>query len=89
MVNRSLHLLNDLWQVLIKLDRPPFVAGNMVDLAKLIKSQPLVLPSEPKICDELKDALKKMLIPDVKRRIEWSDLFNHPITHYFAKQRRH
>jgi hypothetical protein len=41
----------------------------MVDLAKLIKNKPLVLPSEPDVCNELKDVLKKMLVADVKRRI--------------------
>lgn len=41
----------------------------MVDLLKLIKSKPLVLPKDPLICAELADALKKMLVADVKRRI--------------------
>lgn len=41
----------------------------MVDLLKLIKSKPLTLPTHPKICPELADVIKKMLVADVKRRI--------------------
>jgi hypothetical protein len=41
----------------------------MVDLLKLIKAKPLLLPKEPNICPELTDALKRMLVADVKRRI--------------------
>lgn len=72
----------------MRLDRPPYVASNMVDLLKLIKSKPLVLPSQPVICPELSDVLKKMLVADVKRRAEWTTLFNHPVTTYLSKRRR-
>lgn len=68
--------------------RPPYVASNMVDLLKLIKNRPLVLPSEPAICPELADALKKMLVADVKRRIEWNVLFKHPVTTVLSSRRR-
>ena len=61
----------------------------MVDLAKLIKNKPLVIPNSPKICDDLKHVIKGMLTPDIKKRIDWPDLFNHPITAYFAKKRKH
>jgi serine/threonine protein kinase len=59
----------------------------MVDLAKLIKAKPVSFPPEIKIHDLLKDLLKKMLVPDVKRRISWSELFSHPITTYLDKMR--
>jgi dsDNA-binding SOS-regulon protein len=52
----------------------------MVDLLKLIKSRPLKLPTEPPLCPELADCLKRMLVADVKRRIEWHELFKHPAT---------
>lgn len=60
----------------------------MVDLAKIIKSKPLVFPNEIKICEELKDVIKKMLTVDIKKRIDWPDLFNHPITNYLSKKRK-
>ena len=60
----------------------------MVDLVKLIKNKPLVIPSYPKISDELKGIIKGMLTPDIKKRIDWQVLFNHPILSYFAKKRR-
>ena len=69
MVDWSLYLRDDLREVRFRLCRPPYVAGNMVDLLKLIKAKPLTLPSQPKICPELGDVLKKMLVADVKRRI--------------------
>jgi hypothetical protein len=70
MVYWRLPLLDDLWQVTEPdIGRPPYVAGNMVDLLKLIKSKPLTLPTHPKICPELADVIKKMLVADVKRRI--------------------
>ena len=59
----------------------------MVDLLKLIKTKPLVLPAEPKICPELADVLKKMLVADVKRRIEWHHLFKHPVTTLLNKKK--
>jgi serine/threonine protein kinase len=51
--------------------RPPYIAGNMVDLLNLIRTKPLKLPPYPKINDTLYDVIKKMLIPDPKRRISW------------------
>ncbi len=60
----------------------------MVDLAKLIKNKPLVFPSEIKVCEELKDVLNRMLTADIKKRIDWQDLFNHPVTSYLSKKRK-
>lgn len=60
----------------------------MVDLAKLIRNRPLVLPSEPEIIPELRDVLQRMLVADVKKRIEWSQLFCHPVTQYLMKKQR-
>lgn len=89
MVDWGLHLLNDLWKVIKKIHRPPYQAGNMADLAKMIRNKPLAFPNEIKICDDLKDVVKKMLTVDVKKRIEWHELFNHPITNYFSKKQKH
>ena len=60
----------------------------MVDLAKLIQSKPLQLkPGMPKT-EELRDVLKKMLVPEVRKRIDWNALFNHPINSWMARRRR-
>lgn len=29
-----------------------------------------------------------MLTADIKKRIDWHDLFNHPITNYLSKKRK-
>jgi serine/threonine protein kinase len=64
------------------------MANNMVDLLKNINSKPLNFPSELKINSVLIDVLKKMLTPDVKKRISWNDLFSHPINRYLDNQIR-
>ena len=66
--------------------RPPYVAQNMVDLLKNIKSKPLSFPPDVRINDSLKDVIKRMLVPDPKKRISWNDLFSHPINRYLDKQ---
>eukprot|EP00919_Chromeraceae_sp_WS-2016_P049720 GHVR01117718.1.p1 GENE.GHVR01117718.1~~GHVR01117718.1.p1 ORF type:complete len:107 (-),score=7.51 GHVR01117718.1:693-1013(-) len=68
--------------------KPPYIASNMVDLLKLIKSKPVVFPSNAEINDTLKDVIKRMLTVDVKRRISWNELFNHPINTYLDYQLR-
>ncbi len=87
MVHWGLHLLDGVWEVKVIISRPPYVAGNMVDLLKLIKSKPLTLPHDPPICAELGDVLKRMLVADVKRRIEWHDLFKHPVNNVLTKKK--
>ena len=49
----------------------------MVDLLKLIKDKPVSFPRD--ISHNLKDVIKKMLVVDSKKRINWNDLFSHPI----------
>jgi serine/threonine protein kinase len=58
------------------------MASNMVDLLKNINTKPLQFPSDVKVNPVLIDVLKKMLTPDVKKRISWNDLFSHPINRY-------
>jgi len=83
MVYWSMHLLNALWKVIFyNYQRPPYMAQNMVDLLKNINTKPLLFPSETKVNNILIDVLKKMLTPDVKKRISWNDLFAHPINRY-------
>ena len=66
----------------IFLFRPPYMASNMVDLLKNINNKPLNYPSDVKVNPVLLDVIKKMLTPDVKKRISWNDLFAHPINRY-------
>ena len=58
------------------------MAANMVDLLKNINTKPLSFPSDIKVTPVLVDVIKRMLTPDVKKRISWSDLFTHPINRY-------
>jgi len=37
----------------------------------------LYLPEDVKISEECKRLLKKLIEPDVKKRIEWKEFFNH------------
>lgn len=55
----------------------------MVDLVNNIKNKPLKFPKEiNKISDVTEDAIRKMLVVDPKKRIEWEQLFKHPINHF-------
>lgn len=56
----------------------PFTASNIIDLLKKIKKEPLIFPH--KVHPYIEDALRKMLVVDPSKRIEWNDLFRHPIT---------
>ncbi len=58
------------------------MAANMVDLLKNINTKPLSFPTDVKISPVLIDVIKKMLTPDVKKRISWNDLFAHPINRH-------
>ena len=56
----------------------PFTASNIIDLLKRIKKEPLTFPS--KVNPHVEDVLRKMLVVDPHKRIEWNDLFRHPVT---------
>ena len=52
----------------------------MIDLIKNIKNKPLDIPKKTnKISTVTEDVLRKMLVVDPKRRIEWEELFSHKI----------
>jgi serine/threonine-protein kinase ULK/ATG1 len=52
----------------------------MIDLIKKIKNSPLEIPKKiNKISPLTEDILRKMLVVDPKRRIEWDDVFAHKI----------
>ena len=63
--------------------KAPFTASNMIDLIKNIQNKTLEIPRKINNVSNLtEDVLRKMLVVDPKKRIEWDDLFNHNITHY-------
>ena len=67
--------------------KPPFVAKNMVDLVKAIHSTPVHFDKRVNnISPVAEDVLKKMLVVDPKKRIEWEDLFNHKINTYLEEK---
>ena len=63
--------------------KPPFVAKNMVDLVKLIYNTPVAFDKKiNNISAIAEDAIRKMLVVDPKKRIDWEELFNHKINTY-------
>lgn len=56
----------------------PFTASNIIDLLKRIKKEQVVFPH--KTHPYIEDVIRKMLVVDPLKRIEWSDLFRHPVT---------
>ena len=67
--------------------KPPYTASNMIDLIKNIKNKPLEIPRKiNNVSDITEDVLRKMLVVDSKKRIDWEDLFNHEINYYLDKK---
>jgi|JI9StandDraft_2_1071091.scaffolds.fasta_scaffold107590_3 serine/threonine-protein kinase ULK/ATG1 len=63
--------------------RPPYTAANMVDLIANIKNKQLVIPKNiNSISPVVEDVIRKMIVVDPKKRIEWEDLFNHPVNRF-------
>lgn len=63
--------------------KPPYTATNMVDLIKNIHNKQLEIPRKiNNISPIAEDALRKMLVVDSKRRIDWPELFEHKINTY-------
>jgi serine/threonine-protein kinase ULK2 len=82
----------DIWSIgtvfyEIMFGKPPYTASNMVDLIKNIKSKPLEIPRKINNIQPLtEDILRKMLVVDPKKRIEWKELFAHPINNYLEEK---
>jgi serine/threonine-protein kinase ULK2 len=67
--------------------KPPYTAGNMVDLLKNIKTKPLEIPRRiNNISPTCEDVLRKMLTVDWKKRIEWEELYKHEINFYLEEK---
>eukprot|EP01017_Pseudomicrothorax_dubius_P010929 TRINITY_DN13983_c0_g1_i1.p1 TRINITY_DN13983_c0_g1~~TRINITY_DN13983_c0_g1_i1.p1 ORF type:complete len:291 (-),score=39.13 TRINITY_DN13983_c0_g1_i1:28-900(-) len=70
----------DIWSLGILLFRLlfghfPWRGANEMDYTKSIMSKPLVIPSEPKISQDLLELIPKMLAIEEADRIEWDKLF--------------
>lgn len=63
--------------------KPPYTANNIIDLIKTIKTKSLEFPRKinniSKVCE---DVLRKMLVVNPYDRIDWDELFDHPINFY-------
>ena len=63
--------------------KPPFTANNIPNLIRTIKTTPLAIPKKVNpISTIVEDVLRKMLVVDPEARIEWEDLFRHPVLSY-------
>ncbi len=76
--NQSYDNKADIWSIgtcfyELLFGKSPYTAGNMVDLLSNIKTKPLEIPRKiNNISDVVEDVLRKMLVVDPKKRIEWN-----------------
>mgnify|MGYP003588373125 CR=1 FL=1 len=59
--------------------RPPYIADSTVELLKNIRKNPFKLPDNAKVSPEVEDVLMRMMKYDPKERLQWEELFDHPI----------
>ena len=60
----------------------PFRSSNKEILRQKMISETgekLFIPSEPPTSDECKDLLRRLIEPDVNRRLDWGEFYNHPL----------
>lgn len=87
MVDRCRLLLDALRKVTLSSYSPPYKAANMVELVNNIKNKPLRFPKDVNsISDVTEDILKRMLTVDPNKRIEWENLYHHPINSLLEDQ---
>lgn len=62
--------------------KPPWNAKNLKDLKKKVQTQSgdnLTIPDHPKTSGPCKELLRRLIEPNVDKRIEWSEFFNHKL----------
>lgn len=59
--------------------KPPYTANSIVELLKKIHKNPFELPPGAKVSPQVEDVLKRMLKFNPDDRLEWEELFDHPI----------
>jgi len=63
--------------------KPPYVAGNIIDLIKNIKNQQLKFPKKiNNISPECEDVIRRMLTVNPEERAGWDELWKHKINFY-------
>ena len=67
MVDWCCFVRTNFWKVINYLYRVPFTAGNIIDLLKKIKKDPVIFPF--KVHPYIKDVIRKMLVVDPNKRI--------------------
>ena len=77
----------DIWSVgtclyELLVGKPPYTAKNVQELLQNIKTKPLKFPKGITISAVLEEAIRAMLTVDPVKRIDWDDLFNHPVNHF-------
>lgn len=59
--------------------KPPYNAPNINELLKIIEKGQINFPKNiNKISKLSEDLIRKMLIPNPDKRIDWPELFKHP-----------
>lgn len=59
--------------------KPPYTGKNIADLLNNIKNKPVYFDPRVRLSPIVLDVLKRMLVFDVDKRIDWKDLFCHKI----------
>ena len=62
--------------------KPPYTAKNIQELIQNIKNKPLRFPPGVKISPVVEEVIRGMLVVDSNKRIDWEQLFNHPVNHF-------
>ena len=57
----------------------PWTGVSQMNLYNNINSHNLKFPEMPKVSQQTKELIKKMLVPTEEGRISWPELFNHPL----------
>eukprot|EP01016_Furgasonia_blochmanni_P015649 TRINITY_DN1864_c0_g1_i1.p1 TRINITY_DN1864_c0_g1~~TRINITY_DN1864_c0_g1_i1.p1 ORF type:complete len:736 (-),score=195.35 TRINITY_DN1864_c0_g1_i1:680-2887(-) len=57
----------------------PWPANSPAELIHKIETKPLTIPAKPQISDMTRDFLLRSLVFDEKSRLEWAEVFTHPL----------
>jgi serine/threonine-protein kinase ULK/ATG1 len=77
----------DIWSVgtclyELLVGKPPYTAKNIQELISNINTKPLKFPKGISISPVVEEVIRQMLVVDPNKRIDWEDLFCHPVNHF-------
>lgn len=77
----------DIWSVgtclyELLVGKPPYTAKNIQELIQNINTKPLRFPKGISISPIVEEVIRAMLVVDPNKRIDWEDLFSHPVNHF-------